>query len=105
MSISLTIGNDFLTNLKKADAIEFLDVLEEKYIPILKDYSHDKASEYPVIYYSDTNNTDSYFMHLNGYELIRNIVLWGRDLTNIQPEEWTRKLNNGEDILSDYRIR
>jgi len=93
-------------NIQKMDYV--LDIIEDNYLPILKKYSLKPASEHPVIVYSTdsiTGKTESELVHLNGYELMRKIVVWGRGIARTSVDEWLQKLENGENILLDYRFR
>jgi len=88
--------------------VSYLDNMEDKYIPILKKYSLQPKSAYPVIVYNGNSingRTRSQLVHFNGYELVRNIVVWGKDLIKTPPEEWLERVLQGQDIILDYRIR
>jgi len=85
-----------------------LDYMEEKYIPLLQKYSLKPASSYPIIIYStDSNqgNTESELVHLNGYELMRKIIVWGRGISKYTTEELYNRLDEGENLLLDFRFR
>ncbi|KAG4090232.1 hypothetical protein H8356DRAFT_954995 [Neocallimastix lanati (nom. inval.)] len=99
-----------------SDAIEkeennmdsILDLLQEKYIPIIKKYSSQGSSDFPVIYYDKDyfkGVIKSRFDHLNGFDLMKIVIVWGRELLNTPSEEWIRRVKDGENVLLDYRIR
>jgi hypothetical protein len=108
LSTSTAMGDISQVLINQPTLIGYLDNIEDKYIPILKKYSLQPKSTYPVVVYnvdSINGKTRSQLAHFNGYELIRNIVVWGRDLTNTPPEEWLELVLQGVDIIQDYRIR
>jgi len=97
----VALTNDEETKNNKFNSItETLTSLEDDYIPILKRYSSVEESSHPVIVY---NLDNSHLEHLNGYELMKNIIVWAKGLVNA--EEWNEKINNGENVFMDYRIR
>ncbi|OUM62568.1 hypothetical protein PIROE2DRAFT_61791 [Piromyces sp. E2] len=107
-STSTAMGDISAVVANQQNLLDYLDNIEYKYIPILKKYSLHPKSDYPVIVYntdSINGNTKSELVHYNGYELIRNIVVWGRDYVNTSPDEWLEKFQSGQDIILDYRIR
>ncbi|ORX80699.1 hypothetical protein BCR32DRAFT_19087, partial [Anaeromyces robustus] len=86
----------------------YLTTIEEQYIPILKKYSLDSPSEYPIVEYnidSINDNVKTEYKYYNGYELVRDIDTIGRAIHNTSPEEWISKIQSGENILHDYRFR
>ncbi|OUM61736.1 hypothetical protein PIROE2DRAFT_12191 [Piromyces sp. E2] len=93
-------------NIQRINSV--LDIIEDTYIPILKKYSLKPASKYPVIVYStdsSSGKTESEYVHLNGYELMRKIIVWTRGITNTTVSEWLERIESGENILLEYRFR
>jgi len=87
---------------------KYITLIEDQYIPILKKYALKPASENPVVQYgfdSGKGIVESEYLNLNGYELIKNIIVWINDLFNIPTQEWIDRVNGGENILLDYRFR
>ncbi|OUM56570.1 hypothetical protein PIROE2DRAFT_18767 [Piromyces sp. E2] len=109
-SYSFSILNNDFTSMSSftVPITELVNTLEDKYIPILKKYSLHPPSEFPVIIHSPSSSQEhmnSYYAHWNGYELMKNIIVWSKGLINITPEEWTKKIQNGENVLLEYRLR
>ncbi|ORY19336.1 hypothetical protein LY90DRAFT_677099 [Neocallimastix californiae] len=98
-------------NEKKAEKIregilETIVRLETKYIPVLVKYSLDEVSDVPVIIYYNTNEgLKSSYAHYNGYELMKEIIVWSKSLYNTPSEELIRRAKNGSSIFDDYRYR
>jgi len=87
---------------------KYITLIEDQYIPILKKYALKPASENPVVQYgfdSGKGVVESEYLNLNGYELVKNIIVWINDLFNIPTQEWIDRVNSGENILLDYRFR
>jgi len=108
MCFSAVLKIDFYIPFNANIIKERLDYMEENYIPILQKYSLKPASSYPVIIYSTDSNigkTESEFVHLNGYELMRKVILWGRGISKYTPEELYKRIDAGENLLLDYKFR
>eukprot|EP00833_Pecoramyces_ruminatium_P005953 jgi/Orpsp1_1/1179985/evm.model.c7180000071685.1 len=84
--------------------IGYMDNIENQYIPILKKYSLSPASTKPVVVYS-TDSKRSEYVHYNGYELVKNIVVWGRGIFGLSAKEFLKKIEGGEDVINDYRVK
>ncbi|ORX48390.1 hypothetical protein BCR36DRAFT_405014 [Piromyces finnis] len=85
----------------------YIDIIESQYIPILKKYAFNPPSDNPIILYDPNNggDTKSEYVNLNGYELVKNIIVWSRELFSVSLEEWLNRVEKGENILLDYRFR
>jgi len=100
-------------NAKEAEGIrigilETIVRLETKYIPVLIKYTSEESSKTPIaIYYeSQTGPLRGYYQHVNGYELMKNIILWSKNLYDVSTEELINKYGNGTNtIFNDYRYR
>jgi len=88
---------------------EYIKIIEEEYIPILKKYISVPSSSHGVVQFnpgaSTEGNVKSKFVNLNGYEFVRNLVVWGNSLFKTPTEEWIERAAAGENILLDYRFR
>ena len=100
----LTQSGEDIINDRLPVLLSYIDNIENKYIPILKKYSLTPASEKPVVVYN-TDGQRSEYVHYNGYELVKNIVVWGRGIFNVPAKEFIARTERGENILEDYRIK
>jgi len=108
LSFSIFLRIDFYIDYNVELMKSVLDTIEDSYIPILKKYSLKPASEHPVIIYStnsESGTMNTELAHLNGYELMRKVVLWGKGIVDTKPEEWVKRMDEGENILLDYKFR
>jgi len=86
--------------------LDTVDILDTKYIPVLVKHSLDKVSNTPVTIYFDVDGTlKSTYSHFNGYELMKNIIIWSKNLYSTQSEELINRAENGTSIFNDYRYR
>ncbi|ORX50292.1 hypothetical protein BCR36DRAFT_57982 [Piromyces finnis] len=105
-SLLLKSEDEYQNNIQQIEST--LDVMEDSYLPILKRYSLKPPSNNPIIMYSVDNNsgkTESKYVHLNGYELMRKIIVWGRGIAQTSIDEWNQRIDSGENILLDYKFR
>ncbi|OUM67885.1 hypothetical protein PIROE2DRAFT_4564 [Piromyces sp. E2] len=98
---------DFM-NTQKSKLQEQLDYVNEYYLPILKPYSNTEKSKTPVILFTNdiTNgNFESSYEYYNSFTLLNTLNLWINELVDTSPEEWIQKVDDGENILWDFRFK
>jgi len=103
----ITKDTDFIEK-QKTILQERLDYINDNYMPILKPYAYAPKSSTQVIMYTNDivdGDFESSFEYFNAFELMNNICLWINEIINISSDEWIEKVNNGENILLDFRFK
>ena len=104
----MAIGNIGILEENLPVLENYLKIIEDEYIPILKKYVSVPSSSNPIIRFNPDSGegyVKSEFINLNGYEFIRSMVVWGKSLFNTPTQEWIDRAASGENILLDYRFR
>jgi len=81
---------------------EYLVNIRELYIPLLKDYYNMFTSKNPIITYGGGK---SQFIYINGFELVKLVELYGSNIINTSYEEWSERVDNGENLLNNEMLR
>ncbi|ORX63807.1 hypothetical protein BCR32DRAFT_251420 [Anaeromyces robustus] len=108
MSGLIGMGDMSVIGICLPTILMYLVQIEEIYIPLLAKYSLDPPSTYPIIIYnldSTNGNVRTEYAHYNGYELVRRMMVYGRGIYDVPIEEWIERLQNGQNVLFDYRFR
>jgi len=81
--------------------------LETKYIPVLIKYTEHERSKTPVTVYYDTQSDEliGHYEHVNGYELMKYLILWSKSLYDVSTEELIERYQNGTTIFDDHIYR
>ncbi|OUM68445.1 hypothetical protein PIROE2DRAFT_58097 [Piromyces sp. E2] len=90
LTSSMALGQLNILQMNLPQIENYISIIEEEYIPILKKYIFYPPSEHPIVIYEPNSeeSTKSEYVNLNGYELIKNIIVWTKGLFKISPEEW-----------------